>query len=386
MRQTIWTKDFIYAIFVLFCVHTGPYLLLSVITIYGKMLSGSDTLAGMMASVFALSGLFARFLSAFLLDKFGAKKILIIFTALMTIASFLYIFTSQYWQAFMLRGIQGLAYGVTCTAMSTYIVNLLDPQNRLEGIGYSSLTANLANALGPTVAYILLGPKVDQFKTLFIVVFISVVISLFAMIPVKDARKTSVVSDKIVKPESLNLSDVFFPFLLWAFMSLAMSSVAAFLSLSSLEKGFSNIGLYFTFNVIGLVFSRFVMKYLTDTFGQIKMICSMIVVIALCLTGISLTNAIWQLYLIALPFGFANGCLAPLINTMLVNQLPSSKSGLANAAFFAAGDAGFIIGPAFWGMVAGFTSYNTVFIISSAVCLCALLLQLIQSKIMKGAD
>ena len=53
MNKEIWTKDYLFAILMLLCVHTGPYLLLSVITIYGKMLSGSDTMAGMMASVFA---------------------------------------------------------------------------------------------------------------------------------------------------------------------------------------------------------------------------------------------------------------------------------------------------------------------------------------------
>ena len=115
------------------------------------------------------------------------------------------------------------------------------------------------------------------------------------------------------------------------------------------------------------------------------MILAMILLIAFCLAGIALIREVWQLYLLALPFGFANGCLAPLVNTMLVNQLPSSKSGLANAAFFAAGDAGFIIGPAFWGAIAGMTSYNTVFIVSAAVCLIAFFIQIIQSQIMKGA-
>ncbi len=269
--------------------------------------------------------------------------------------------------------------------MSTYIVNLLDPQNRLEGIGYSSLTANLANAIGPTIAYALLGENVDQFQYLFIAVFISVIISLISMVPIKDEHQTVSVKANQQTSEKLHIMDVFFPFLLWACMSLAMSSVSAFLSLSSLEKGFSNIGLYFTFNVAGLVFSRFIMKRLTDLFGQSKMILAMILLVAFCLTGIALIREVWQLYLLALPFGFANGCLAPLVNTMLVNQLPSSKSGLANAAFFAAGDAGFIIRPAFWGVIAGMTSYNTVFIVSAAVCLIAFFIQIIQSKIMKGA-
>lgn len=378
MKKGIWTKEYIYAITVLLCVHTGPYLLLSVITVYGKMLSGSDTLAGMMASVFALSGLFARFLSAWLLDRFPLKKVLLGFTALMGLASGLYIFSGTYFQAFLLRGTQGLAYGVTCTAMSTYIVRLLDPEHRLEGIGYSSLTANLANAFGPTAAYALLGQNVDNFRLLFTAVFISVALSFVMMLLMKES--TGKQQKHTQEQASGGLAKILMPFLIWVCMSFAMSSVSAFLSLSALEKGFSGIGMYFTFNVIGLVISRFVMKRIIGIVGEKVMTSAMILVIAVSLAGIGAVTKIWQLYCIALPFGFANGCLAPIINTKMVNSLPVSRSGFANAVFFAAGDAGFIIGPTFWGMVAGLTNYEAVFMFSAAICLAAAAFQYISSR------
>lgn len=378
MNKEIWTKDYLFAILVLLCVHTGPYLLLSVITIYGKMLSGSDTMAGMMASVFALSGLFARFLSAYLLDRFSLKKVLLTFTFLMAAASFLYILADVYIQAFILRGVQGLSYGVTCTAMSTYIVRLLDPAHRLEGIGYSSLTANLANAFGPAAAYALLGPGVDNFSALFIAVFISVVVSFVLMLLIREPENKEPAVRK--NEEKGGMIMILIPFLIWVCMSFSMSSISAFLSLSALEKGFSNIGLYFTFNVIGLVISRITMRKLMDIIGENAMIISMIVLIALSMTGIALVNRIWQLYCIALPFGFANGSLAPIINTKMVNTLSENRSGFANAVFFAAGDAGFIVGPAFWGMIAGMTNYQTVFITASVICLSASALQFIQHR------
>lgn len=378
MKKSIWTSDYIFAVIVLLCVHTGPYLLLSVITVYGKMLSGSDTLAGMMASAFALSGLFARFLSAVLLDRYPLKKILLGFTLLMAAASFAYIFSSTYLQAFLLRGIQGLAYGVTCTAMSTYIVRILDPENRLEGIGYSSLTANIANAIGPTAAYALLGENVDQFRSLFIAVFISVAVSFGLMLMMKDSSPAA--SSVKEESEKGGLRSILISFLIWVCLSFAMSSSSAFLSLSALEKGFSGIGLFFTFNVAGLVISRFVMKKLMAVLGENIMIIAMTLLIAASLAGIGLAANVWQLYLIALPFGFANGALAPVINTKMINRLPAEKSGFANAVFFAAGDAGFIIGPTFWGMAAGMTGYTQVFLLAACVCILSVLLQLADRK------
>ncbi|MBR4444464.1 MAG: MFS transporter [Solobacterium sp.] len=378
MKKEIWTKDYLYAILVLLCVHTGPYLLLSVITVYGKMLSGSDTLAGMMASVFALSGLFARILSAWLLDRMPLKKVLLIFMGAMAAASFLYIFTSTYIQAFLLRACQGLAYGVACTAMSTYIVQLLDPANRLEGIGYSSLTANLANAFGPAAAYALLGEQVDQFRVLFIAVFLSTAVSFALMLGIKENSTAEKTEKK--QEEKAGLTAILLPFLIWALLSFSMSSVSAFLALSSLEKGFGSIGMYFTINVIGLVLSRFTMKPLIDRFSENAVILAMLVIIGASLAGIGVCTSVWQLYTISLPFGFANGCLAPILNTKMVNRLPDTQSGSANAAFFAAGDAGFIIGPTIWGMVSGMAGYIAVFLAAAVIALAAMLLQIRDHK------
>ncbi|MBQ7991723.1 MAG: hypothetical protein IJ252_01710 [Solobacterium sp.] len=45
----------------------------------------------------------------------------------------------------------------------------------------------------------------------------------------------------------------------------------------------------------------------------------------------------------------------------MINSVPEEKNGFANAAFFAAGDAGFILGPTIWGVAAGLMNYDAVF-------------------------
>lgn len=74
MKEKLWTRDYLYSVLVLFLCHMGPYLLLSVISLFAKQLTGSDAYAGMMASVFALSGLTARSLSAVRLDDPEGEK------------------------------------------------------------------------------------------------------------------------------------------------------------------------------------------------------------------------------------------------------------------------------------------------------------------------
>jgi MFS family permease len=64
----------------------------------------------------------------------------------------------------------------------------------------------------------------------------------------------------------------------------------------------------------------------------------------------------------------------------MVNSMPDSKSGFANAVFFAAADAGFIAGPTIWGIVADITGYQNVFIVSGAVCLATIFIQMISER------
>lgn len=107
MKSKLWTKEYLLTIAILMFCHMGPYLLISVITIFGKQLTGSDTYAGMLASVFAFAGLFARFISAWLLERMSCKKVMFISVFILLAASFGYVFANSYWMAFILRGFQG---------------------------------------------------------------------------------------------------------------------------------------------------------------------------------------------------------------------------------------------------------------------------------------
>ena len=205
-------------------------------------------------------------------------------------------------------------------------------------------------------------------------VFLSVVLSFVLMLFMKEKNTKESMETKQRSRETGNLSAVARPFLTWMLVSFAMSSVSAFLSLTALQKGFPGIGLYFTLNVAGLVISRLTMKRITDNLGERTVMIMIVIITGASLAGISVVNAVWQLYVIGLVIGFANGVLAPVVNTKMVNSVPQEKSGFANAVFFAAGDAGFIFGPTVWGMVAGALNYDAVFRFAGLVVVLSVLL------------
>lgn len=370
MRRSIFTADYLYSLVELLALHVGPYLLLSVISVYAMSLTGSNSLAGAMISAFPLAGLAGRFLAARLLGRLGAKRVTVASTSLLAIASACYLVQESYPVALALRAVQGLGYSVAVTALSTHIVDILRPEDRLEGIGYSSLTNTLCSVFGPTIAFSLLGPDVDRFFLLFGCVLGASVVALVMAVFSKDAPQATT-SDQTSTTSGgvgpIAWKAALLPVALLAAVSFSQSAPSSFLTLHALERGFTGIGAYFTLNALGIFASRFVMARIVDALGDRMTVTGSILIIAASTLGIALARSIGVLYAIAVPFGFAVGLLQPIINAHLVAMLGEGRSGTANALFYAAGDVGFITGPVVWGALAQATSYQLMFTVSAVV-------------------
>lgn len=377
MKKDLFTKEYALSVINLLALHLGPYLLLSVISVYAMSLAGSNTLAGIMTSVFPLSGLAGRFLAAWLLERMPSKRVTVATTAVLLAASALYLVCNSYPMALALRAIQGLGYSMAVTSLSTHIVDILAPENRLEGIGYSSLTNTLCSVFGPTIAFSILGPNVDRFFALFVCVLVASGTALVMALLSHDSAHMAQNAKKeqgTDTGESIAWAAALLPVALLAAVSFSQSASSSFLSLFAIEKGFEGIGLFFTLNAVGVFISRFVMGDFVRRLGDRLTVALSIAVVAVSTLCIAWADSIMALYLVAVPFGFAIGMLQPIVNAHVVAVLPEAKSGTANALFYAAGDVGFIAGPTVWGIVAETTSYGVMFVASAVVlAVCAAL-------------
>ena len=370
MRRGLFTREYVWSVLNLLALHIGPYLLLSVISVYAMSLTGSNTLAGVMTSVFPLTGLIGRFLAAWLLERMPSKRVTVLTTALLVAASAAYLVCDSYPVAVALRAVQGLGYSMAVTSLTTHIVDILAPDVRLEGIGYSSLTNTLCSVFGPTLAFSILGPDVDRFFLLFACVLVASVVALFMAVCSQDSGRVSAkVEDfgQTTDEAPIRWGSALLSAALMAVVTFSQSASSSFLSLFALDKGFQGIGLYFTLNAVGVFASRFVMGHIVGALGQRLSVAVSIAIVAAATVGIALADSIALLYAVAVPYGFAIGLLQPIVNAHLVDVLPDSKSGTANALFYAAGDVGFICGPVAWGAIAQATSYATMFVASAAV-------------------
>ena len=373
--EKLWTTDYIFSVLLLFLCNLGPCLVVAVISVFAKNLTGSDTYAGMMASVFALSGFAGRFLCAALLEKINCKKLMIFSAAVLCGASFGYLFTSNFPVAVALRLLQGLGYSLTATTMSTYIVKIVPVSRRLDGIGYSTMAGQLASVIGPSVAFAVVGVNYDRFTLLFGVVFAITALTTLGLFFVRNISIRAEKSQHENKDASRINWIALLPMLTALFLiDFVFGPLSSLLSLYAIEINIGNVGSYFLLSAAGMMLSRFTASKIVQKLGMNQSVIAFAGLLVIGLLGISRVNALWQLFLLALVMGFAQGSLLPLVNTILLNRMPESKSGVANAVFYGIGDFSFIISPTLMGTVAGLTSYRTMFFLSAGIALAGLVI------------
>src|SRR5512145_2457856 len=149
-KERLWTKDFITVSVINFLVFLIHFLLLVTIAAYAvDKFQASTGMAGLVAGIFIIGALIGRLGAGRLTEIASSKKILMIGIILFIITCLLYFAAINLILLIIVRLFNGIAYGVTSTATGTIVAQIIPDNRRGEGIGYYSLGAILAVALGP---------------------------------------------------------------------------------------------------------------------------------------------------------------------------------------------------------------------------------------------
>lgn len=244
MKEKLWTKKYLLSVIILFAICLCSNIVLSVLTIFAKNLTGLDTYAGLMTSIFTLAALCVRFIAGILLDKFGCKKVILGGITLMMAAAFFFIDCKQIELAIIYRIMQGIGFGIASTGASTYVAKMCHPNRLLEGVSYASIANSLTGVVGPSIAYSILGANYDRFKLLFIVSLLICILTFGLMLLGKDVSIVSIENQNKEK-ETINWLILIVPILVLFFNSLTQSAITSFVSLYAISLGFAGAGMFF---------------------------------------------------------------------------------------------------------------------------------------------
>lgn len=372
MKEKIWTKNFIIIFFSCFFLFLNFYALLTTLPIYVlDELKGTETEAGLVATIFLLSAIIVRPFSGKILEDFGKKKMLMISMILFMACSFLYIGIDNLYLLLALRFFHGIWFSIATTATGAVAADIVPDNRRGEGLGYYAMSMNVAVVVGPFIGLTLL--QVTTFNYLFLVLSILMIGAIIFTMFVKDS-----IVEKSTAKRKLALSDLFEGKALpvagvASLIAFGYAAVLSFISIYAKSLGLLEAASYFyLIFAAAMLISRPFVGRLFDRLGPNVVIYPSIAFFALGLFVLSITTSPMMLLLSAALVGLGYGSVVPCLQTLAIQSSGKRRSAHATATFFTLFDSGVAAGSYLLGLIATNFGYKELYITTGIIMVAVL--------------
>lgn len=370
-REKLWTKEFITLSLINFLATIVYFLLMVTIAKYAvSEFNASTSMAGLASSIFIIGSLFGRLGGGQLISKLGSKKTLFYGLIGFVITTFLYFAAFNITLLLVYRLIQGVAVGLVGTATGTIIAQMLPANRRGEGIGYFSLSAILATAVGPYIGIFLL-QNFDGFNTIFIFNAILAVIVFFMFFMIKfpealtqplatkgqsSSQKSGSIFSNLIEKSAVPIS------LVALFVGLAYSGILSFMTFYTTEINLEAVGgNFFLIYAIVVILTRPMTGKLLDTKGANVIIYPGLLIFAVGMYLFSTTTTSILFIVAAICIGIGYGNFTSVAQAVAVKETPRERMGLATSTFFILYDIGLGFGPYILGKIVPHLGYRSTF-------------------------
>ncbi|WP_433596202.1 MFS transporter [Lysinibacillus xylanilyticus] len=378
-RQKLWTKDFLIVSLINFTITLIFYLLMVTIAGYAVEHFGASTsTAGLVSSIFIIGTLFGRLGTGRIIGDWGSKKTLFCGLLLFMLSTMSYFIATNLPVLMINRLVQGIALGMASTATGTIIAQILPPERRGEGIGYYSLSAILATAIGPFIG-ILLTQLFEDYRMIFAVDSILAIVCflMYFIVAVPDAPKKA---KEMAGKAGFKLSNfIEMRALPIAFVALvigfAYSGVMSFMTFYAKELDLVAAGSYFfiIYAIVILATRPFTGKLL-DTRGANIIIYPCLVIFAIGMYAFSSATSSVVFLLAAACIGIGYGNFNSVAQAIAIKVTPNERLGLATSTYFILYDLGLGVGPYFLGFFVPTSGYSAIFFAMVFVILVSIVL------------
>lgn len=279
------------------------------------------------------------------------------------------------------RFLHGLSVGIASTATGTIIAQLIPPTRRGEGIGYYSMSAIMATAVGPFVG-ILLTQIFPDFYMIFLInlglSFICLATFLLVKVPQQVATKSSQTEkasnsgfklSNFIETKAVPISFVALV------IGFSYSGVMSFLSFYSESINLVTAGSYFfLIYAIVILLSRPFTGRLMDTKGANIIVYPSLIIFAIGMTLFSQASSGIILLLAAALIGLGYGNFNSIAQALAIKVTPNHRLGLATSTYFIFYDFGLGVGPYLLGFLVPVFGYRHLFLSMVIVILISIVL------------
>jgi MFS family permease len=383
-QPSLWTRPFVMLMLQNLMFWIAINMLTTALPGYLLAIGGSPSLMGVQIGIFSYAALLFRPAGGILLDFWDRRLVLLAGLILTTAMASLYLLRPSVCGLMVLRFFQGLGFSAYTMAASTISADVVPARRMAEGLGIFALANTISLAIGPPFC---LSLAKQGYVLLFTVILILLVISLSLTVFIENSkvsrfagRWTGLDDPRSAEPDRRFASvrrlpgrlvrgmiekTAFRPSLVAFFMMAACGSVLPFLPLYGQERGFPDIGLFFTVYVAALFAARFLTGRLADERGSnFIFIPSMLLAIVSTLI-LAFARSEITLFLAAAFYCAGTGMAFPALNAILIRLAPPDKLGAANATFFAIIDIAVGTVSIAMGMISEKAGFTTFFVVAT---------------------
>nr|WP_252183422.1 MFS transporter [Rossellomorea vietnamensis] len=350
---------------------------------YIKSLGASGLEIGLVTTLFSVGAVLSRPFIGYMLE-YKTRKPLVLIGALSLLLITVIYPLSQIVVIFLLfRFVHGLAWGWSTTVNGTAAVDVV-PNSRLgEGMGYYGLSITIGMIVAPSLGIYLF--QVTSFSNL---IYISTALGIIALILLSTVHYYTPPAVKEAKKEDLKFSYIgsliekssIYPAIITMIATFGYGSIVTFIVIFGEERGIDQIFLFYLFNAIMASLSRPIAGKWFDEKGPIGLIlfCTGVTFIGMWVLSFAHSNL--PIIIAGVLFGVGFGSLIPTLQSWVLSKTPAKRRGVANGMFFSSIDLGIGLSGLVFGILAQFVGTGTLFQISSAFLLIAMVLTIKEAR------
>ena len=365
-RTRLWTKDFVIVSSINFFITLIFYLLMVTLAIYAvNELDASTSEAGLISGIFIIGTLIGRLFIGRFIDSIGRKKTLFIGLIFFTLTTILYFVDLGIGFLLVNRLIHGMAMGMASTATGTIVAQIIPPTRKGEGIGYYSMSATLATAIGPFIGLFM--AQHTSFQVIFSFCLalgvISLITAFFLYVPAlkvtaKVTESKGFKLSNFIEPKALPIS------IITLLLAFCYSSVLSFISFYAIEIDLVNTAsFFFVVYAVAVLISRPFSGPLMDRKGSNFIMYPAFIIFGAGLLLLSMTTNSFTLLAAGFLIGLGFGNMQSSSQAIAVKLTPPHRMGMATSTFFIMLDAGLGFGPYILGFIIPITGYSTLYVI-----------------------
>lgn len=369
-RTRLWTKDFVIVSSINFFITLIFYLLMVTLAIYAvNELDASTSEAGLISGIFIIGTLIGRLFIGRFIDSIGRKKTLFIGLIFFTLTTLLYFVDLGIGFLLVNRLIHGMAMGMASTATGTIVAQIIPATRKGEGIGYYSMSATLATAIGPFIGLYM--AQHTSFQVIFSFCLalgvISLITAFFLYVPAlkvtaKVTESKGFKLSNFIEPKALPIS------IITLLLAFCYSSVLSFISFYAIEIDLVNTAsFFFVVYAVAVLLSRPFSGPLMDRKGSNFIMYPAFIIFGVGLLLLSMTTNSFTLLAAGFLIGLGFGNMQSSSQAIAVKLTPPHRMGMATSTFFIMLDAGLGFGPYILGFIIPVTGYSTLYVILGVV-------------------